>query len=237
MGEGVLQMKGLVFDAGPIISLTMNNLLWLLEPLRLKYGGQFIIPESVRVELIDQALESKKFKFEALQTQQYIRNGTLTVVNKKEIRDEALRLQKLANSAFSVRGQPVKIVHKGEMGVLATAKVQGADAVIIDERNTRELVEHPVHIAKIMRNRLHANVATNHSVLKKLRTELKGIKVLRSFELVTIAFEQGLLDRYIESKPELRKVLLESVLWGVKLNGCAVSDKEIHQVMKLERFA
>lgn len=230
-------MKGLIFDAGPIISLTMNNLLWLLEPLRLRYGGFFIIPEAVRVELIDQALQSKKFKFEALQTRQYIMNGTLRVLKKKEVSDEAIRLRKLANSAFSVRGQNVKIVHKGEMGVLAAAKLQGADAVVIDERITRELIEHPEHIAKIMRNRMHTQVNTNQSVLRQLKDELKGLRVIRSFELVAIAFELGLLDKYIQSKPELRKTLLESVLWGVKLNGCAVSDREIRQILKLEGVA
>jgi predicted nucleic acid-binding protein len=230
-------MKGLVFDAGPIISLTMNNLLWVLEPLRMRYNGFFYIPEAVRVELIDQALESKKFKFEALQTLEYIRNGTLQVVKKREVLAEAIRLRDLANKAFSVHNHPVKIVHQGEMSVLAMARLEGSDAVVIDERNTRELIEHPEHIAKIMKNRLHARVDIDRAVLRKLQQELSGIRVIRSFELVTVAFELGLLDRYIANRPELKKLLLESVLWGVKLDGCSVSDSEIQQVMKLEKFA
>ena len=32
-------MKTLVFDAGPIISMTMNNLLWLLKPLKKQFDG------------------------------------------------------------------------------------------------------------------------------------------------------------------------------------------------------
>ena len=59
-------MKCLVFDSGPIISLTTNNLLWILEPLKNKFKGRFVITEGVRKELIDKPLTTKKFKFEAL---------------------------------------------------------------------------------------------------------------------------------------------------------------------------
>ena len=40
-------MKSLVFDAGPVISLTTNNLLWLLDVLKGDYEGEFYIPEGV----------------------------------------------------------------------------------------------------------------------------------------------------------------------------------------------
>lgn len=47
-------------------------------------------------------------------------------------------------------------------------------------------------------------------------------------------YEFGLLDKFLTRIPEARKNLLESVLWGVKLNGCAVSREEIEDILKME---
>ena len=57
-------MKALVFDAGPIITLTMNNLLWLLEQLKSQFNGEFFICPAVRRELVDKPLQTKKYKFQ-----------------------------------------------------------------------------------------------------------------------------------------------------------------------------
>ena len=61
-------MKALVFDSGPIINLALNNMLWILKPLKEKFKGDFYITESVKRECIDRPLTSKKFKYEALET-------------------------------------------------------------------------------------------------------------------------------------------------------------------------
>jgi len=58
------------------------------------------------------------------------------------------------------------------------------------------------------------------------------LRVIRSIELVTIAYELGILNRYMSIEEEsfvrnVRDELLEGVLWGVKLNGCSVSEDEI----------
>ena len=58
-------MKSIVFDTGPIISLTLNNLLWIIEPLHDRFGGEFYITKAVYKELIDRPLSTKKYKFEA----------------------------------------------------------------------------------------------------------------------------------------------------------------------------
>ena len=73
-------MRSIVFDTGPIISLTTNNLLWLLEPLKKKYKGHFHITSDVKRELIDRPLQTKKFKFEALQVMHIIKKGILVSI-------------------------------------------------------------------------------------------------------------------------------------------------------------
>ena len=84
-------MKKLFFDAGPIISLTMNNLLWTLKPLKRQFNGQFCITKSVEQELTINPLHTKKFKFEALQVMELIKSDVLRVVKSKEIEDRTLK--------------------------------------------------------------------------------------------------------------------------------------------------
>jgi hypothetical protein len=63
--------------------------------------------------------------------------------------------------------------------------------------------------------------------------------VIRSTELVTIAYEKGLLDRLTENAkkivPDINKAVLEGALWGVKLNGCSVKEDEITDILKMEK--
>ncbi|HIG96306.1 TPA: hypothetical protein HA249_05470, partial [Candidatus Woesearchaeota archaeon] len=90
----------IIFDTGPIISLTTNNLLWLLEPMKKKFGGEFYITPSVKKELVDVPLETKKFKFEALQVLDMIERGVLKIVDQKAVKDEGYKLMQIANQCF-----------------------------------------------------------------------------------------------------------------------------------------
>ncbi len=227
-------MKVIVFDAGPIISLTTNNLLGLLTNLKERYKGSFYITNAVRRELIERPLETKKFKFEALQVLRCINSGILEVFDSKELRDKTLHLLELANKCFSVEGNPMQIVHFAEMSGIATAILNNAEAFVVDERNTRLLIEDPDRLKEILSKRLHMGISVNKKNLDEFRDMTKGVKLIRSIELVTIAYELGLLDKYLVNIPDAKRTLLEAVLWGVKLNGCSVSENEIEEIVGME---
>lgn len=230
----------LVFDTGPIISLTVNNLLSTLEKLKERYSGRFVIPESVKDELVDEPLRTRKFMFEAMQIQRLISTGVLEVVEDNDTKELTLELLRLANSSFAAKGKAIQVVQYGEMASIAAAKLLDAEALVMDERITRELVEHPKHLADLMERRLHTAVIMDGNSISLLQQYASKTKILRSVELASVAFEAGLLDRYIaagEEKaiPQVRQKLLESVLWGLKMNGCAVSGKEIEQIIRIVR--
>lgn len=227
-------MKSIVFDAGPIISLAMNDLLWLLEPLKKRLRGGFYISKAIKKEIVDKPLSTKRFKFEALKVLHYIDNGTISIVDDKEIRKKTEFLLELANSSFIAHSQPINIVHYGEMSGISTAIFNNSDAYVVDERTTRTLIENPNKLKNILRYTLHIDIKINYNKLKEFQKLTGNIKIIRSVELVTIAYELGLLDKYLTNIQNPRKTLLESVLWGVKLNGCAVSKREIEQILKLE---
>ncbi len=227
-------MKSLVFDSGPVISLATNNLLWVLEPLKKEFNGQFCITSAVKAEIVGRPLETKKFKFEAIQVEKLIEDGILDVVDNGFIHEKTSILLSTANEIFKAYGNYMRIVHLAEISVIAASLSLNAGAIVIDEKTTRYLMEDPKFIANILRKTLHTPIAVNENNLKEFESAVKGIRAIRSVELVTVAYERGMLDKYITSMPDARKSLLEGLLWGLKLNGCAVSKEEIGQIVRLE---
>lgn len=224
----------MLLDAGPVISLTTNNLLWLLEPLQQQAQAPFAIVSSVKREIVDRPLATKKFKFEALQVEKLIEQGLLTVIDKPEFKSKALQLLDLANSIFWAHKAPIRIVQLGEMETLAAAAALGSNRVVMDERITRSLIESPEQLHRLMEQRLHTMLHLDTGRLEEFRTFTRHVEIIRSAELVAIAYEKGLLNKYVVKVPNARKELLESVLWGVKLNGCSISEQEIAELVRLE---
>src|SRR3989338_1620240 len=177
-------MKSIIFDAGPIISLATNNLLWILNPLKMQMNGKFYITDAVKRELVDKPFETKKFKFEAIQVEKMIEEGDLEIIDSERIRQQTPLLLNKANEIFKAYNNYMKIVHYAEMSVIAAAIEINADAVVIDGKTTRFLMENPKNLIEIFRKTLHLNVKVNESNLKEFRASAMGVKTIRSVELV-----------------------------------------------------
>ncbi|MFC1728363.1 hypothetical protein ACFLZ7_02780 [Nanoarchaeota archaeon] len=228
-------MKSIIFDTGPIISLATNNLLWVLGKLHERYNGEFYISRHVENELITKSLRTKRFKFEALQVLRHVRKGTIRIIHQKNIETLTNELLGLANNIFKAKGQWVRIVQAGEMEALAASIILDADAVVVDERTTRHLVEEPFSVKKIMEKKMHTKVYVHKANLKKFSSITKKVKIIRSIELVMAAYELGWLKAYLPDMRNAKTELLDSVLWGLKLRGCSISRREIDKLIKIER--
>lgn len=227
-------MKSIVLDSGPIISLTTNNLLWILDILKQKFGGKFCIPQAVKEEIIDHPLNTKKFKFEALQVLNKTNQKVLEVVGSAEIEDLANRLFDISNKIFKAHDSWMHLFHYAEMEVLAAAVVMKSSAIVIDERMTRKIIEDPISIKQLLQKQLHTSIHVDKRNLHEFLSIVKGINVIRSVELAIAAYELGILDKFLANRPDARKLLVDSFLWGIKLRGCAVSVKEIDEMVELE---
>lgn len=225
-------MKRIIFDSGPVISMTLNNLLFLVEKLKDKFDGEFILPSSVHTELVSKPLSIKRFKFEAMQVQYYINKGVFKVENLGSLKTRSDYLLNLANHCFYVHKENLSVVQSAEIDAITLCLEEGASAVVMDERTLRLLIENPMELKSVLESRLHTKVHADEVNINKFLSEVKGIKIIRSVELVTIAFELGLLDNYLKiaSKTEL----LDALLWGLKLDGCSVSEKEINEIISIE---
>ncbi len=228
-------MRSIIFDAGPIISLTTNNMLWLLEKLKLRYGGDFLIPHEVELELVQKPLDIKRFKLEALEVNREINNGTLKVVNDVRVKKLKEELLSMMNNCFIAKGMPIKIVHQGEIAAVAAALLYDADAIVIDERTTRELIENPEGLAELMSKHLHTNVEVDRQRLADIKERIGHLKVIRSIELAVMGYELGWFDNYLTHDKEARKTLIEAILWGIKMRGASISQQEIDRIVKIEK--
>lgn len=228
-------MRSIVFDAGPVISLALNNLIWLLKPLKKQFIGDFVITQSVKGEIIDRPIDSKKFKYEAIQIMKEVKEGTLTITNDEKVKEKTTELLDIANNIYIVENNPVKIVHFGEMECLAYAILNKSHAIVVDERTFRNLIEDPKRVKQNLEYKIHKKVKVDKKSFDKFKKEVKGIKLIRSVELAIIAYELGLFK---DMMPEIEfgeQILLDGLLWGLKLNGCSLPRREIEDILRMEK--
>lgn len=232
-------MRALVFDSSAIISIITNNLLYILTELKKIYHGEFYITNRVKEEIVDDPLRSKRFKLEALQMAHYIADKHLKVYE-HNLDEKTNYLLTLANTIYSARDNYISILHKGEIETLALATLIEAQAIAMDERTTRLLIEDPLKLKRLLENKLHTRITIDKRNLNYFKKETRNLKVIRSSELMVIAFELGLFKDYEHGKMMIResfkRELLNGLLWGLRLKGCGISTEEINEVLKLEKI-
>ncbi|MBR9683156.1 hypothetical protein GOV03_01310 [Candidatus Woesearchaeota archaeon] len=224
-----MENKAIFFDTGPIISLVMSRLVWILPKLKEQFGGKFYITPSVRKELIDRPMKVKRFQFEALQVSKLIKDGVLEIY--KDIpQKKAKELENIADTSFKIKNKNLDIIQVGEMESVVSALKIGAEAVVMDERTLRLFIENGLEMKKLLEYRFKRTVTPNLAKIKQFGQQLKGIKIIRSIELVGVAYKLGILNDYIPKLKEGKKSLLDAVLWATKFNGCAVTGHEIEEL-------
>ncbi|MDO8510913.1 MAG: hypothetical protein Q7S55_01990 [Nanoarchaeota archaeon] len=221
--------KALFFDTGPIITLVMSRLVWILPELKKKYGGKFYITPSVKRELITRPMDIKRFEFEALQALKLIKDGVLEVYENVP-QKEVLRLHALANSSFQIDNKNMEVVQSGEIESVVCALQAGAEAMVMDERTMRLFIENNKEMKALLERRFNKPVTADAEKAKQFSKELGNIKIIRSIELIGVAYKMGLLDSYIPEQKNGREVLVEAALWNTKFNGAAVTEHEVEEI-------
>ena len=223
--------KAIIFDAGTLISLSMNGLLDELQRLKRIFNGDFLITEQVKYEIIDRPLKIKCFELEALKVQQLFEDKTLMMaesygISNSLISSKTEEIMNIANNLFINSRNRVNIMQLGEASCLALSKIlsdKGVYNVIaIDERTTRMLVEKPENLKDLLERKLHTSIV----LVKKDFSYFKDFKVIRSAELMYVAWKKNLID---VKKGEV----LDALLYALKYKGCSISDEEINEIKRM----
>ena len=222
--------KFLIFDAGPIISLTMNGLLDIIEKLKKEFDGEFIIVPAVKKEIIDKPSKIKKYALESVRVQGLFDKGVFKMsssfINDNVLAKEGKKIMNIVNSSMKAErtGEKIRLIQAGEAECLAFSRLCKCDnAIVIDERTTRMLTEAPEQLRNLMEKKLHTKI----DILDGQFKDLSNLRFIRSAELLYIAYKKNLFDLKKD------RVLLDALLYGVKFKGCAISSREIEKIKKL----
>ncbi len=215
-------MNRIACDASSIITLSSNCLLWILKRFE---NIEFIMPPYVKKESVDIPISSKRHGFDAMRNGNYINSALKVLDTDIELRDKLLNL---ANSIFTSKNHNFKIVHRGEIDMIAVAKKHGIETLLVDEKNTRLLIEDVPRLKRMIEHRTGRKIEINQKVRETLANELKGLKIIRSSELVAEAVKMGVIDW-----PYSKRQLLRSALYALKFKGCAITEGEIVELVNM----
>jgi len=141
-------------------------------------------------------------------------------------------IDEASNNCFFINGKPVRLLQKGEIEALAIIKDEEAEAFAIDERTTRMLIEDPRQLQKILEARKRRKIRAEMRNAKVLGEMFGNLAIVRSVELIALAYELGLLE---EELPKGQQSL-EAALFAAKYSGCAVSSREINMFLHGEKW-
>ena len=190
--------KAIIFDAGALISLSLNGLLDELKKLRGAFNGDFLITKQVKSEVIDKPLKIKYFELEALKVQQLLEDNILKMADSYGINDSLINskteeIMNIANGLFMSSNNKLNIMQLGEASCLALSRIlyeKGIENIIVvDERTTRMLVEKPENLKDLLERKIHTKIV----LVKKDFQYFKEFKIIRSAELMYVAWKKNLL--------------------------------------------
>ncbi|MFH1402704.1 MAG: hypothetical protein ABIH11_00360 [Candidatus Altiarchaeota archaeon] len=213
----------IVVDSSSIISLAMNCLTPLMRIMR----EEFIVSPSVYEEIISRPSSSKRFAFESMRIRMLFDEGVLKMAESKS--DLTDRILEKANSLYNIKGRHLKIIHRAETEIIALASELGADAMLLDERTTRLLLEDPYNLKELLSYRNKSKVRMDEGLLAELKGLLPDVPVIRSTELTAVAYERGFLKPYGGAD----KNVLLNALSALKFSGCSISWQEIDEYDKV----
>ncbi|MFA4855543.1 MAG: hypothetical protein WC634_03085 [archaeon] len=213
----------IVFDASTLISVSQTCLVKILAGLKRKMNADFIVPESVFLEAVQRPIEIRRFELNAIRIKKVIEENGFRVLpaGDQSLVDE---IEAIANSCFLAQGRPIRLLQRGEIEALAIAKETGADALAIDERTTRMLIENAEQLREIMQERRKIRIGIDTGKQRAFAAMFSGLAIVRSVELIALADEYGLLEDELPKG----KQSLEAALFAAKYSGCAVSSREIN---------
>ena len=222
--------RAVLCDSSSIITLVDSCLGGIFNFLGEKTGVDFFITPGVKSEIIDRPLsiKMKAYQLSALRMKRMLEEGKLNMIN-AETSSLTDRIMKLANNMFFIGNKPIHLIDWGETDLIATAELLNIDVLLVDERTTRMLIEAPFRIKEHLEEELNTSIGLNEPNFRDFEQHVKGIRVIRSVELIGVAYERGFFDDFKED----RKRALEAALYKAKYSGCSVRFDEIEKLLRI----
>lgn len=210
----------IVADSSSIISLAINCLSSVLNEL----DAKILVTGEIYREIIERPAGSKRYALESMRIKRLFSEGVVSV--REPSQELVERIMRAANSIYSIRGRNLELVHRGEMEALALVGEIGANALLMDERTTRMLIEDPQLLGRVLEEQSGRRVEVDRRALDVFRGSVPDVRIIRSSEVAAVAYEKGILGRNLGAGG--REVLM-ATLYALKFSGCAISWREIEE--------
>ncbi len=225
-----MRKKDIICDSGVFISLTSSCLSEVIYFFSNKHNVRFIIPPAVEDEAVGYPFRKKikRYLFSAIKIKDAINDGVITRIEKESVNPEAKKLMEIANNLFYLRGKPIKLIQLGEAETLALALELGVENLLMDERTTRTLIEAPFTIKEHLEHEFKINVMVNKKNMAELSRRIGHLNVIRSSELVGVAYDYGFFKEF----GSMEKDAFEAALYKIRFSGCSIRMDEIKEYLK-----
>lgn len=223
--------KAIIFDSGALISFSMNGITELIAKLKENFKGKFLITQEIKREIVDKPIKIKRFELEALKLKQLLDEGVLEMpsslgIKDSEVTNQGNEILKIANSTFQGSRRAIHLLDMGESSCLALSRIltqkKIKNVIVVDERTTRMLVEKPENLKRILEKKIQTKISIKQDNLKFF----KGFGIIRSAELVYVAYKKGLVKLKDGN-------VLNALLYAMKFKGAAISGDEIEEIKRL----
>jgi predicted nucleic acid-binding protein len=215
--------KRIICDSSSLISMSMNCMLPLV--VELSEAADFVISQSVYDEIITNPKRLGHHVMGPLNFSALVKSGVLRVERADE--GKAKDILNLSNTTYYAHHQPLTIIQKGEAEALALA--HGGATLLIDERTLRFLIESPAQLLGLLQFRLRKGITMNSERARIFQSHYKGIPIIRSSEIVAVAYEKGILGKYFEGSG---REVLSACLYSLKSKGCSLSNSDIEDYLR-----
>lgn len=222
--------RTIVVDSSSLITISDNCMIKIIKHLAEMEKIKFIVPESVYDESVLKPLRIRQYELNAVRIKDAVEEGYIKVAKTSQVIQKTMQaIEGISEKICTANGKPLKLIQLGETEALALAKEINARVVLVDERTTRMLIEEPQNMRGFLERRHHKQINIDPDFAKKFMDMFKEIKIIRSVELIALAYESGAFSQEVHKS----KDALEASLWAAKFAGCAVSEEEIKDYLDL----
>jgi hypothetical protein len=219
--------NSMICDSSSLISLAQSCFLDVIPFLNQRMYGNFIYPKMVRVESIERPISAKYHALRALRLREYEENGIIKFLD-VDVDKETKEIMSMSNNIFETKNKAIHLVDAGEAAQIALARKLNINTLVIDERTTRTLLEAPMKLKEHLERESRKPVNINQKLFNSFLDKVGRFNIIRSSELIILAYEFGYFDKYGAEK----EIGLESALFTLKFSGCSLSYEEINDFMR-----
>lgn len=222
-----ININSIVCDSSSLISLVQSCFLDIFAFLNQRMYGTFIYPKMVRFESIERPISIRNHALRALRLRECEENRWIQFLD-VDVEKETKEIMSMANNIFVTKNKAIHLVDAGEAAQIALANKLNIKTLVIDERTTRTLLEAPMKLQQHLERESKKPVFVDQKLLNSFLEKVGKFNIIRSSELIVIAYNFGYFDKYGKDKENA----LESALYTLKFSGCSLSYEEINDFMR-----